>query len=812
MKKIFFFLLALLVQWGGAWAQFTYKPNESNAITSGFSADKKYFIKSSSQGNGRFYMCANEAGTGITATAALPEVDNIENYLWTFTSNGDDTYTVKNVGKNTNLYFESDKNGYGVSLKESNGTTVTVDVSGNDVGLKNQHGQYIDMNHNGTSPVTWSGGVNGSRVMTIYEADTKYVVVYRVTATDGTNSVSWTLKKVYDDSPYGQTAAYPETYDFIPNIAVSNPDKTISESNYIFDCTATHTLPFVEGKLYQVATRNENSFLQYFPAGKLTNNTDAVYVKASASKTPDHLWYFKRVGNTPDKYYMYSLAANKGVRADQLSTTPYEYHLKKSTYANAGESGFTLVNGTSTLGGHTHAYYFGSANDKLAHWGGGNSYLNNEGNCFWATEVPIDDADLSMLQLISAESNTTVDGTYVGEFKGTDSEYNAAREKYTAFNDNKTLENLQAAIAAVNVKSIESNKFYQLVSRGNNNGKVFYSDTYNDKSGGSGQYDDRKMKIGTVGTSTTVPCSAVQFKLKNDGCTYQVQHANSKYWFMPLNNSSDLANPDLPIANGNAGNYIITSFEGANATTWALQCKENTDRYLHCGDTGEGNMLYTRQQSPETNDGCRWAIREITSVPVSVTDAQWSTLCLPMAVTVPTADDVAVYYVSEVSTEGAMTLTQINGGTTIAANTPVLIYSTASSFPQEYSFSVNYNNAGTSYSGTNKLSGTWARRKGFNTTESEYYGLAKLNNVVAFYPSTSEYIPANKAYMLKSSLTENTGEVHALFFDFGNQETAIEGVHAAKGNSVIYDLQGRRVQKMQRGNIYVINGRKVSIQ
>ena len=46
----------------------------------------------------------------------------------------------------------------------------SIEVNGEEVAFKNASGQYIDMAYDGTSPVTWSGGVSGSRRLTIYEA------------------------------------------------------------------------------------------------------------------------------------------------------------------------------------------------------------------------------------------------------------------------------------------------------------------------------------------------------------------------------------------------------------------------------------------------------------------------------------------------------------------------------------------------------------------------------------------------------------------------------------------------------------------
>ena len=42
--------------------------------------------------------------------------------------------------------------------------------------------------------------------------------------------------------------------------------------------------------------------------------------------------------------------------------------------------------------------------------------------------------------------------------------------------------------------------------------------------------------------------------------------------------------------------------------------------------------------------------------------------------------------------------------------------------------------------------------------------------------------------------------------------TGIKGIAADGENATIYDLSGRKVEKMQRGGIYIVNGKKVSFK
>ena len=40
----------------------------------------------------------------------------------------------------------------------------------------------------------------------------------------------------------------------------------------------------------------------------------------------------------------------------------------------------------------------------------------------------------------------------------------------------------------------------------------------------------------------------------------------------------------------------------------------------------------------------------------------------------------------------------------------------------------------------------------------------------------------------------------------------IKGIKAASENAAIYDLSGRKVEKMVKGGIYIVNGKKVSFK
>ena len=94
------------------------------------------------------------------------------------------------------------------------------------------------------------------------------------------------------------------------------------------------------------------------------------------------------------------------------------------------------------------------------------------------------------------------------------------------------------------------------------------------------------------------------------------------------------------------------------------------------------------------------------------------------------------------------------------------------------------------------------------TNPGNAYVLNKKNGVVGFYKLKSTgTIGANKAY-----LTYSSGAAPS-FFGFDGNTTGIDAtlVNSEKVNSVVYDLQGRRVAQPTKG-LYIVNGKKVVIK
>lgn len=190
-----------------------------------------------------------------------------------------------------------------------------------------------------------------------------------------------------------------------------------------------------------------------------------------------------------------------------------------------------------------------------------------------------------------------------------------------------------------------------------------------------------------------------------------------------------------------------------------------------------------------------FSIRAVdTQVKMSISDAKYSTFIAPFDVEIPTGVEVAKITGVEgnVLTEEAVT-------GTIPANTPVVLYSET---PVNQTFSGLSLATADSYK-VGYLTGVYTDTE----VQTGDYVLVRKNNTghVGFYlvGETLPTIKANSCY-----LTVDGSAAPMFSLERGEGTTSIEDAELTSGNVVIYDLAGRRVEKMEKG-IYIVNGRKV---
>ncbi len=176
---------------------------------------------------------------------------------------------------------------------------------------------------------------------------------------------------------------------------------------------------------------------------------------------------------------------------------------------------------------------------------------------------------------------------------------------------------------------------------------------------------------------------------------------------------------------------------------------------------------------------------------------EYATLCLPFAVQVPEGVEA---FIATAYSEDAVTLTKLDEGVVPAA-TGVVVAADKKTVAQfvrtEKTARVEQNLL---KGVTKKTSYADVTVQGINA-----YALQLVEDKAKFCLVEGGSFAANTAY-----LELPAGQSQTIGLRFGDA-TMVEAVKAAEENSVIYDLTGRRVEKMTKG-IYIVNGKKVMMK
>ena len=190
------------------------------------------------------------------------------------------------------------------------------------------------------------------------------------------------------------------------------------------------------------------------------------------------------------------------------------------------------------------------------------------------------------------------------------------------------------------------------------------------------------------------------------------------------------------------------------------------------------------------------------------TPSYWATLILPFAAEIP--EGLTVYSCAEADGE-VLTLETVES---IEANTPYLVCGTTTDF--EHTFTGFGAATTTSYT-VGLFTGTYVDYK--TTANSNTYVLQKISGDVAFYlvgegENAQPTVGANRCYMTYDDSEGGAAQAQVFRLVRGGT-TSIDNMEST-GNGqqavVIYDLMGRKVSTMEKGNMYIVNGVKVIIK
>ena len=177
--------------------------------------------------------------------------------------------------------------------------------------------------------------------------------------------------------------------------------------------------------------------------------------------------------------------------------------------------------------------------------------------------------------------------------------------------------------------------------------------------------------------------------------------------------------------------------------------------------------------------------------------AEWGTIILPINWANPAG--WGRYTCAE--TEGSLlTLADFAGG---GKNIPMIISVPAEKIGTTYQMIGYSNGAGTENVTEGLLTGVLED----NTFVPEgSYVLSKYNGKIGFYPVSAGTNYEASKYKCYLTLPAASARYNALYFD--ETETGIIETEGENAKAEIYDMSGRRVQKVQKG-LYIVNGKKV---
>ncbi len=181
-------------------------------------------------------------------------------------------------------------------------------------------------------------------------------------------------------------------------------------------------------------------------------------------------------------------------------------------------------------------------------------------------------------------------------------------------------------------------------------------------------------------------------------------------------------------------------------------------------------------------------------------DARFATTCLPYAIEVANAKGTVETFAGKLNSEKTeLTMVKVNA---VPANQGIIIKGASS----DERVVLNVIDAAEAID--NDLQGTTEELTDLTGVYS--FGRANGTGYVGFFRSTKSTLVANRAFVkIDNSASQS------IAMNFNGTVSSIESVNtnnATMSNAPVYDLTGRRVMKMVKGNLYIQNGKKFIAQ
>ena len=810
--------------------------------------DGYYVLKTRCKGkNGYIYHNPNRSDRPfrqkLEANVPLTAVGMNLEYVWKLTKNTTDgTFTLQNVSTAAYMPAHNDNGGnFAQSTAEANAakyqfntfTAYTNSLAGGVLLYETNftNTRYVHCNETDEPNLSyWEGGEakdDGSVVQFAFykveNLDETKIATYTINYKVGDNTVFSTTNKGVKGETV--TITKPNVSNYFALKSEPTDNLVLSDTNKEFNVvytkgTAPFTFSTAESKTwYTLSLRNakdKNSGAGNYLIRQDNNNiktgNNAGESKFEAANVTTFerfnggVWAFVESGfgvKLMNKFTGTYVKVDGGGNKAYLDATGTVFYVQTTSAEGAG---FSLqYDGKTYLGDHKEGN-LGTWTPNV-NWGedaqndGGSGFAIHDANLDTYVSVGKSAATATLTALTA---NEEVDGKLT---INTETSIAAAK---TAVPSATTVDALNAAYAKS--YNVEPTAYYRIKNVSVNDNQNAYVSSENIFVGTDGKLStsynannglDRVVR--RVSADKNYASQLWQFVDNNNG-TFKLRNANTGCCLGAY--ESDGAALEMPIDNKHAGEYTLKATT-ANLSNGVTNDSKSMLQLVNEGHTmnafqGSHNNTITNYDNHDGDNGNYWQFIKVTTVPVSISAANYATVAYPFAVKVPAESGVKAYAVSAVK-NGMLELSEITDGI-IAANTGAILYHEG-----EKQVNLEITNEAATYTGANKLQGATAKRTGFAANDTYVLALNSANQA-AFLKSELTTVPANKAYVLASALPAAEVGAQALNFGFG-EVTGINGVNADSNNAVeYYDLNGRRVLYPANGIFVTNTGKKVFIK
>ena len=598
--------------------------------------------------------------------------------------------------------------------------------------------------------------------------------------------------------------------------AVADDATSEPASKYTISSTDETTLPFTvstdEAQVwYTVKFRNDDS--KYLVHKAKTDNDIATDVAFSNIGSSDiatlegALWAFYSTTNgykikcMQTGTYVKVESGNNGVRAT-LDTDGSEFTVETNTSNNGAGFSFKVYDVDKAFIGDHSDSHLGVWQDSWA------DTQNDGGSCWIISEVNMESDVYKTPKSYYADGIKDItasddNDTYLSITKASQEEAKKlANTTYTSLKDG--LDALEKIIDLAYTPKPEAGAYYRIVNCSTDCENKYMS-TESISVGSDGTLataynadNSINRTVSRTSNSDAYLPAVWQLDAQSDD-TYLVRNANNNACL-----GSDASNGvEMPTNDEWAGHFTLAAVPTTVLSTSDMktkfQLKVNSTLLSVNSDDTENKV---KAGSSEADLGCYWQFEKVTSVPVTISSANYATVCHPFAVKVAEGSDVKAYYAKQVE-DGTMTLEEFAGGIIPAKTGAVLYHDGATTanltLTTEEATTVD-----------NKLQGATARRTGY-TTEQTYLLALNSSNKAAFCLSTLTVIPANKAYLNASDATNTAAGTKSINFGFESTDGISLAPTAEQQRTTYFDLNGRAVPYPVHGIFVTDKGKKVLI-